>query len=136
MLFLGAVAYDPFQFLYESGAVYAYGTAVPEDHDTTRETLGAWLYAFCAGMDWGWTRRDCVALRDATFEKMFFTNVFARELGAAIGICLDAELKSCRAGVGRGQRFGSSHLLSACSGNSTGPRGFCQCRSAGAYETK
>ena len=93
MLFLGAVAYDPFQFLYESGAVYAYGTAVPEDHDTTRETLGAWLYAFCAGMDWGWTRRDCVALRDATFEKMFFTNVFARELGAAIGICLDAELK-------------------------------------------
>ena len=77
VLFLGAVAFDPFQFLYESGAVYAYGTDVPEEHEATRESLGPWLYEFCAGIDWGWTRRDCATLRDETFEKMFFTNVFA-----------------------------------------------------------
>ena len=134
MLFVGAVAYDPFQFLYESGAVYAYGTAVPEDHDTTRETLGAWLYAFCAGIDWGWTRRDCVALRDATFEKMFFTNLFARELSVAMDI--DIELRSRHSAVGRGQRFGSNRPLSACSGSSTGPPEFRQCQSVGTYETK
>ncbi|KAH8050299.1 glycosyl hydrolase [Aureococcus anophagefferens] len=28
VLFLGAVAYDPFQWMYEAGAVYVYGTAV------------------------------------------------------------------------------------------------------------
>ncbi|KAK7248269.1 glycosyl hydrolase family 92 protein [Aureococcus anophagefferens] len=48
VLFLGAVAYDPFQWMYEAGAVYVYGTAV-----------------------------DCGALRDDVFGRMFFNNAAA-----------------------------------------------------------
>jgi len=77
VLFLGAVAYDPFQWMYEAGAVYVYGTAVREDHDVTERTLGAWVFEFCAGIDWGWTKVDCGALRDDVFGRMFFNNAAA-----------------------------------------------------------
>ncbi|KAH8091332.1 glycosyl hydrolase [Aureococcus anophagefferens] len=52
--FLGAVAYDPFQWMYEAGAVYVYGTAV-----------------------------DCGALRDDVFGRMFFNNAAAGADAAA-----------------------------------------------------
>ncbi|KAH8050672.1 glycosyl hydrolase [Aureococcus anophagefferens] len=77
VLFLGAVAYDPFQWMYEAGAVYVYGTAVREDHDVTERTFGAWVFEFCAGIDWGWTKVDCGALRDDVFGRMFFNNAAA-----------------------------------------------------------
>ena len=77
VLFLGAVSYDPFQWMFETGNIFVYGTAVNEDHDITKETFGSWVFELCSGINWGWTHVDCGALTRKTFETMFFNNVFA-----------------------------------------------------------
>ena len=75
VFFLDRVDYDPFRYLYESGAVYVYGVAHPEQHEMTAVTLQGWGHAYCETLD----RRgdeDCWDVTARSFTEMYFNNFF------------------------------------------------------------
>lgn len=88
---LRAVDYDPFRVVWESGAVYAWGSVTKESHFHTELTFEPFVRAYCdeleaaAGDDDKDVsprgdqvgRRDCIALSKSVIERMYFNNVFA-----------------------------------------------------------
>lgn len=88
---LRAVDYDPFRVVWESGAVYAWGSVTKESHFHTELTFEPFVRAYCEELEAAIAdddtdvslggdkvgRRDCIALAKSVIERMYFNNVFA-----------------------------------------------------------
>ncbi|KAJ1448370.1 nucleotide-diphospho-sugar transferase [Pelagophyceae sp. CCMP2097] len=87
LLFAVAARYDPFEWLYTSGTVYAYGAAVQEDHKETVESLGKWLFEFCLAVDWTAIAqgRGCKQVQDIIFREMFYNNLMLSRVSFWLG---------------------------------------------------
>jgi len=80
VLLLEPVAYDPFQLMYQTGAVYAYGCTHVEKHQVTVQTLVPWVYKYCHDMETPEQEESCRRIAIEIGSRMYFNNLFATRL--------------------------------------------------------
>ena len=77
IFFLREAPYDPFRFVWEAGADYAWGSATAESHQQTELTFEPWVRTYCEWLDRGDGAPACVDVARDVVRDMYFNNVFA-----------------------------------------------------------